>query len=178
MTENLQSNEIQLVLEKYHMYPAASVTGQRKKPGMITYISGLNNISHHGTEDATIFKNCLADLEWALKWHNTYFSSEEGVDGGFILAFGRFAADAREAGFVITTALEDDLARHIKHWYMSPAGFHRDCRERLKKFQKSNGLKDSWSDSCLTPTLVLDYLNRGGAESVPQVHDMVTYAGI
>ena len=178
MVENIQSNEIQLVMEKYNMYPSASVQGQKKKPGMVTYISGLNNIAHHGTQDKKIFKNGLADLEWALKWHDTYFPATEGVDGGFILAFGRFAAEAREAKFKITPALEADLARHIKHWYVTPAGFHADCKTRLKKFQKLNNLKDSWSDGCLTPTLVLDYLNRGGTEAMPQVTGMVTYAGI
>ena len=178
MPENVQSNEIQLVLEKYNMYPAPSVQGQKKKPGMVTYISGLNNIAHHGAEDPKIFKKGLADLEWALKWHDTYFPAADGVDGGFILAFGRFAAECRDAKFKITPALEADLARHVKHNYVTPAGFHADCKQRLKKWQKSNNLKDSWSDSCLTPTLVLDYLNRGGTEPVPQVSGMVTYAGI
>lgn len=178
MTENVQSNKIQLVLEKYNMYPSASVQGQKKKPGMVTYISGLNNIAHHGTDNPKIFKNGLENLAWALKWHDKYFPTAEGVDGGFILAFGRFAAEARDAKFRISTGLEEDLARHVKHWYVTPAGFHADCKQRLKKWQKTNSLKDSWSDSCLTPTLVLDYLNRGGTEPVPQVTGMVTYAGI
>ena len=176
--EDVQSNEIQKVLEKHNMYPAASVQGQKKKPGMITYISGLNNIAHHGTQDPTIFKNGLADLEWALKWHDTYFPFEEGVDGGHILAFGRFSSEARSAGFVINANLEQDLYNHYQKWYSSPAGFHRDCKERLKKFQKKNKLKDSWSDSCLTPILVMDYINRGGVQNIPQVAGMVIYAGI
>ena len=176
--EDVQSNEIQKVLEKHNMYPAASVQGQKKKPGMITYISGLNNIAHHGTQDPTIFKNGLADLEWALKWHDTYFPFEEGVDGGHILAFGRFSSEARSAGFVINANLEQDLYNHYQKWYSSPAGFHRDCKERLKKFQKKNKLKDSWSDSCLTPILVMDYINRGGVQNIPQVAGMVIYHGI
>jgi len=176
--EDIQSNEIQKVLEKNNMYPSASVQGQKKKPGMITYISGLNNIAHHGTQDPVIFKNGLADLDWALKWHDTYFPFEDGVDGGHILAFGRFSAEARSAGFAITTELEEELFVHYQKWYSSPAGFHRDCKERLKKFQKKNKLKDSWSDSWLTPILVLDYLNKGGACNVPQVAGMVIYNGI
>jgi hypothetical protein len=160
------------------MYPAASVQGQKKKPGMITYISGLNNIAHHGTQDPTIFNNGLADLDWALKWHDTYFPFEEGVDGGHILAFGRFSSEARSAGFVINANLEQDLYNHYQKWYSSPAGFHRDCKERLKKFQKKNKLKDSWSDSCLSPILVMDYINRGGVQNIPQVAGMVIYAGI
>jgi hypothetical protein len=176
--EDVQSEAIQKVMEKYNMYPAASVQGQKKKPGMITYISGLNNIAHHGTQDPAIFKDGLADLEWALKWHDTYFPYEDGVDGGHILTFGRFSTEARGAGFAITPALEQDLFDHFQKWYSSPAGFHRDCKERLKKFQKKHNLKDSWSDSCLTPIMVLDYQNRGGTQNVPQVTGMVTYAGI
>jgi hypothetical protein len=177
-TEDVQSEAIQQVLEKYNMYPSASVQGQKKKPGMITYISGLNNIAHHGTQDPKAFKNGLADLKWALKWHDTYFASEEGVDGGHILAFGRLSAEARTNGVDLTPELEQDLYDHYQKWYSSPAGFHRDCKERLKKFQKKNKLKDSWSDSCLTPILVMDYINRGGSYNVPQVAGMVIYAGI
>lgn len=176
--EDVQSEQIQQVLERNNMYPSASVQGQKKKPGMITYISGLNNIAHHGTQDAKVFKKGLADLEWALKWHDTYFPYEEGVDGGHILTFGRLSAEARSNGFNLTPALEQDLYEHYIKWYSSPAGFHRDCKERLKKFQKKNKLKDSWSDSCLTPILVMDYINRGGTQNVPQVSGMVIYAGI
>jgi hypothetical protein len=167
--EDIQSDRIQTVLEKCNMYPAGSVQGQKKKPGMITYISGLNNIAHHGTQDPNIFNNGLADLEWALKWHDTYFPYEEGVDGGHILAFGRLSAEARTNGIKLTPELEQDLYNHYLKWYSSPAGFHRDCKERLKSFQKKNKLKDSWSDSCLTPILVMDYINRGGSHNVPQV---------
>jgi hypothetical protein len=176
--EDVQSEAIQKVLESHNMYPSASVQGQKKKPGMITYISGLNNIAHHGTQDPKTFKKGLADLEWALKWHDTYFPYEDGVDGGHILAFGRLSAEARANGVDLTPALEQDLYEHYQKWYSSPAGFHRDCKERLKKFQKKNKLKDSWSDSCLTPILVMDYINRGGAQNVPQVAGMVIYAGI
>jgi hypothetical protein len=178
MQENLQSDAIQKVLEKYNMYPSASVQGQKKKPGMVTYISGLNNIAHHGTTDPKIFNKGLADLEWAMKWHDTYFPDAEGVDGGFILAFGRFAAEARNDKFKITPALEADLFRHIQHHYGTPKAFHEDCKTRLKKFNKKHNLKDTWSDSCLTPILVLDYTNRGGTEQVPAVSNTATYYGI
>ena len=176
--EDLQSEEIQKVLEKNNMYPAGSVQGQKKKPGMITYISGLNNIAHHGTQDSKVFKKGLADLNWALKWHDTYFPYEDGVDGGHILAFGRLSAEARDNGVVLTPKFEQDLYNHYIKWYSSPAGFHRDCKERLNKFNKKNHLKDSWSDSCLTPILVMDYINCGGTHSVPQVAGMVIYASI
>jgi hypothetical protein len=176
--EDVQSDDIQKVLETNDCYPAASIQGQKKKPGMITYISGVNNIAHHGSEDANIFALGLKDLDWALRWHNTYFPAEDGVDGGFILAFGRFAAEATAAKFKITAKLEADLYRHVITNYGSPAGFHRACKERLTAWQKANKLKTSWSDSCLTPILILDYVACGGKEPVPAVNGMQIYAGI
>jgi hypothetical protein len=178
LREDVQSELIQKVLEKNNMYPAASVQGQKKKPGMITYIAGINNIANHGNQNNQLFNNGLADLDWALQWHNTYFPGEDGVDGGFILAFGRLVAEAREARFAFTPDLEADLYRHVQHWYGNPKAFHEDCKSRLKKFQKKQQLKESWSDSCLTPILILDYKNRGGTLAVPVVNGMVTYAGI
>lgn len=178
LREDVQSELIQKVLEKNNMYPAPSVQGQKKKPGMITYIAGINNIAGHGAQSNQTFKEGLADLDWALKWHDTYFAGEDGVDGGFILSFGRLAAEAREAGFTFTLELEADLYRHVQHWYGNPKAFHEDCKSRLKKFQKKQKLKESWSDSCLTPILILDYKNRGGTFAVPVVNGMVTYAGI
>lgn len=178
LREDVQSEMIQKVLEKNNMYPAPSVQGQKKKPGMITYIAGINNIASHGTQNNQQFNDGLADLDWALQWHDTYFPGEDGVDGGFILTFGRLAAEAREAGFVFTPDLETDLHRHVQHWYGNPKAFHEDCKSRLKQFQKKQKLKESWSDSCLTPILILDYKNRGGTLAVPVVNGMVTYAGI
>ena len=178
LQEDVQSEQIQTTLEQNNCYPAASVSGQKKKPGMITYISGINNIAHHGTEDNNIFQLGIKDLDWALRWHDTYFPYEDGVDGGFILAFGRFSAEAVAAGFKITPKLEADLHRHMVTNYDNPAGFHRACKERLKSWQKKNNIKDSWSDSCLTPILVLDYVACGGKEPVPSVSGMQIYAGI
>ena len=177
MQEDIQSDEIQKALEANNCYPAASIQGQKKKPGMITYISGINNIAHHGA-DPVIFQAGLNNLDWALRWHDTYFSGEEGVDGGFILAFGRFAAEADAVKFKITPKLEADLYRHVITNYGTPAGFHRACKERLSAWQKKNNLKVSWSDSCLTPILVLDYVSCGGKEPVPSVTGVQIYAGI
>lgn len=178
LREDVQSEMIQTVLAKNNMYPAPSVQGQRKQPGMITYIAGINNIAGHGTHNNQLFKDGLANLDWALKWHDTYFPTEPGVDGGFILAFGRLAAEARDTGFTITPVLEAELFRHIQHNYGTPKAFHDDCKTRLKKWQKSQQLKESWSDSCLTPILLLDYKARGGKSAVPKVNGMVTYVGI
>lgn len=81
-------------------------------------------------------------------------------------------------GFVITNELEEEFNRHMKARYGSPSGFHADCKARLKTWQIANHLKTSWSDSCLLPVFIADYINNGGQYPVPQVHGMVTYAGI
>ena len=180
LNEDIQSHEIQTVLENNHMYPAPATEaqGQKAQPGMVTYISGINNIAGHGVEDEDKFELGKEDLNWALRWHDTYFSNEKGVDGGFILAFGRFAAEAREQGIALTAELEADFNRHIVATYGSPKSFHADCKTRLKAFQEENNLKASWSDSCLTPILVIDYINGGGKCEVPEVKGMKTYGGI
>ena len=181
LSEDLQAYEIQKIFESNHMFPAkaADAQGQRAKPGMVTYISGCNNIAGHGTSKE-LFDTTKEDLNRALHWHDTYFANEKGVDGGFILAFGRLYAEAREQGIEITQETEDDLYRLFQCKYGTPAGFHRDCKARLKSFQEQNKLKASWSDSCLTPILVLDYLNWKDSEnhSLPEVNHMTTYAGI
>lgn len=180
LEEDIQSHSIQEVLEKNHMYPAPAneAKGQQAQPGMVTYISGVNNIAGHGVEKEEIFELGLEDLNWALRWHDTYFANEKGVDGGFILAFGRFAAEARDQEIELTYELEEDLNRHIVATYGSPKSFHNDCKSRLKLFQEENNLKTSWSDSCLTPILVIDYINGGGKCQVPAVKGMKTYGGI
>jgi len=180
LTEDVQSHELQEILEKNNMFPAPAVEakGQQAQPGMVTYITGVNNIGHHGAETEEIFEMGKEDLQWALNWHNTYFANEKGVDGGFILAFGRLSAEARDENVELTPELELDLYNHIRASYGSPKGFHADCKTRLKKFQIANNLKDSWSDSCLTPILIIDYLNAGGQCTVPQVKGMTTYGGI
>jgi len=181
LPEDLQAHEIQKIFEANHMFPAkaADAQGQKAKPGMVTYISGCNNIAGHGTSDE-LFETTKEDLSRALHWHDTYFASEKGVNGGIILAFGRLYAEAREQGVEITEAAEDDLYRLFQCKYGTPAGFHRDCKDRLESFQVKNKLKKSWSDSCLTPILVMDYLRWSDSEnhSLPEVNHMTTYAGI
>lgn len=179
LREDKQAEEIQQILERNNMFPAPSIDarGQQATPGMVTYISGIMNIAGHDTEDAN-FDLTKTDLDWALKWHDTYFNSEKGVEGGCILAFGRLHAEAREAEIVFDKATEDDFARHMKAHYGSPKGFHNECKNRLAAFHDRTGQKKSWSDSCLTPLFVTDYINAGGTCNVPQVKGMVTYAGI
>jgi len=179
LREDEQAEKIQQILEHNNMFPAPGVDarGQQATPGMVTYISGIMSIAGHDTEDAN-FDVLKTDLDWALKWHDTYFNAEKGVDGGYILAFGRLHAEARAVGIVFDKATEDDFARHMKAHYGSPKGFHQECKNRLGAFQDRTQQKRSWSDSCLTPLFVTDYINTGGACNVPQVKGMVTYAGI
>lgn len=179
--EDTQSEEIQCILEDNNMFPAKTSAAARNQatPGMVTYIHGLNLIANHDT-DAKVFDVCKKDLEWALKWHDKYYASEKGVDGGFILAFGRLAAAARASkpAIKLDATTDADLYNLFRAKYGSPKGFHKDCKDRLKKFQMANNLAESWSDSCLTPILVMDYINWGGKCALPQVHGMTTYAGI
>ena len=179
LREDQQAAEIQNTLERNHMFPAPKFEAQGRKatPGMVTYLSGVLGIAGHDTAQEN-FEVTVKDLDWALRWHDTYFPHEKGVDGGFILAFGRLAAEAREAGIVFDKETEDDLARHVRTRYGTPAGLDDSCKERLKKWQVANNLKDSWSDSCLTPILVADYINYGGQCNLPMVKGMVTYAGV
>jgi hypothetical protein len=177
--EDLQSVKIQNVLQKNNMFPAKTADAAHNKatPGMVTYIHGLNNVAGHDKEDK-VFDAGIKDLEWALKWHNTYYPNEKGVDGGFILAFGRLAAQARIKKIKLDANTEKDLYNLFRAKYGSPKGFHKDCKDRLKAFQKANNLAESWSDNCLTPILVMDYINWGGKCALPQVTGMTTYAGI
>jgi hypothetical protein len=181
LREDKQAEQIQQIFERNHMFPAkpSDAQGQRAKPGMITYISGCNSIAGHGTEDDK-FEITAKDLDRALAWHNRYYASEKGVDGGFILAFGRLYADARDQNIDITQQTEDDLYALFKSKYATPAGFHKDCKQRLSEFQEKNKLKKSWSDSCLTPILVMDYLSWKKSKNfaLPEVNHMTTYAGI
>jgi len=181
--EDVQSEAIQCVLEKNNMFPAkaSDARGQLATPGMVTYIHGLNTIAGHGT-DMKLFKKSLQDLEWALAWHNKYYASEKGVDGGFILAFGRLHHAARTAKVPVKldAAVEADLYKLFQTNYGSPKSFHKDCKSRLEAFQDDNDLVRSWSDSCLTPILVMDYYNPAkfaGKLNLPQVPDLTKYAG-
>ena len=181
LMEDKQANEVQKIFEANHMFPAkaSDAQGQKAKPGMVTHISGCNNIAGHGTSDE-LFDLTKRDLDCALRWHDNYYANEKGVNGGIILAFGRLYAEAREQGVEITEAAEDDLYRLFQSKYGTPAGFHRDCKDRLEAFQIKNKLKKSWSDSCLTPILVMDYLRWDDSENhpLPEVNHMTTYAGI
>ena len=177
--EDVQSEEIQQIVESHNMFPAKTSAAARNQatPGMITYIHGLNVIAGHDT-DVKLFNVTKSDLDWALKWHATYYPNEKGVDGGFILAFGRLHAQARANKIKLDLATEQDLYKLFRAKYGSPKGFHKDCKDRLAKFQQANNLAASWSDNCLTPILVMDYINWGGKLALPQVHGMTTYAGI
>lgn len=180
--EDKQSEQIQQVLEQNNMFPAKTSDAARNQatPGMVTYIHGLNLIAGHDKEDK-VFDVGIQDLEWALKWHDKYYSAEKGVDGGFILAFGRLATAARQSKpkIVFDADTDQDLYNLFRAKYGSPKGFHKDCKDRLEKFQLANNLAKSWSDNCLTPILVMDYINWGGGKSaLPQVSGMTTYAGI
>lgn len=181
LIEDLQAEEIQKIFEQNHMFPAKSsdAQGQRAKPGMVTYIAGCNNIAGHGTKEE-LFAVTKNDLDRALRFHDNYFANEKGVDGGFILAFGRLYAEARDQKIEITKDTEDDLYALFRAKYATPDGFHKDCKQRLGDFQIKNKLKKSWSDSCLTPILVMDYLKWKKSKNypMPEVNHMTTYAGI
>lgn len=181
--EDLQSDEIQQILERHHMFPAKAVDarGQQATPGMVTYIHGINSIAGHGSDMKT-FNLQKEDLEWAMRWHDRYYANEKGVDGGFILAFGRLHYHARtgKKKVILDEATEQDLYEMFKTLYGSPKGFHRDCKQRLDAFQEAHDLPKSWSDSCLAPILVMDYYDPnkfGGRLALPQVPDMKKYAG-
>jgi hypothetical protein len=181
--EDTQAEEIQVIMEQNNMFPAKTSAAARNQatPGMVTYIPGLNLIAGHDT-DQKLFDITKKDLEWALKWHDKYYSNEKGVDGGFILAFGRLSSQARDSkpAIKLDANTEADLYKLFRAKYGSPKGFHKECKDRLKQFQISNNLAESWSDNCLTPILVMDYINWSGNAgcSLPQVHGMTTYAGI
>lgn len=181
--EDVQSEAIQCILEKNNMFPAKSsdARGQLATPGMVTYIHGLNTIAGHGTE-MKLFNLSKQDLDWALSWHNRYYPAEKGVDGGFILAFGRLhhAARTSKTPVKLDSAIEADLYQLFQTNYGSPKSFHKDCKQRLQDFQDDNDLVRSWSDSCLTPILVMDYYNPAkfaGKLNLPQVPDAKKYAG-
>jgi hypothetical protein len=190
LEEDKQSDEIQQILEKNNMFPApqSDARNGRALPGMVTYISGINKIAGHGTS-RDLFDITKQDLDWALHWHNRYFPNEKGIDGGFILAFGRLHAESRGAPATkdepaipkvqITRELEDGLALMIKEKYLTPGGFHENCKKRLKDWHIENGMRSSWSDRCLTPFLVLDYLEWGKCQAaIPQVSGLGIYSGV
>ena len=184
--EDVQSEAIQCILEDNQMFPAkaSDARGQLASPGMVTYIHGLNQIAGHGT-DMKLFNVTKDDLAWALAWHDEYYPNEKGVDGGFILAFGRLAHAARTAKNPVSlgnakSAISKDLYKQFQSLYGSPKAFHKDCKQRLEAWQDANDAPGGWTDNCLTPMLVMDYYNPnkfGGKLTLPQVPYMKKYAG-
>jgi hypothetical protein len=156
LLEDMHAERIQTIVETNNMYtrPALEARGMGAKPGMVTYITGLNAISEHETEN---FDIAINDLEFALSLHDRYFSNEKGVDGGFILALGRYAKLARKNKITITREWQDTLMKFFKDTYASPAKFHKTCKNRLERFNKTNDLPGGWSDNCLLSILILDF---------------------
>lgn len=189
LAEDIQSHRIQERLEAANMFPAPAhqAAGRQAQPGMVTHISALNQIANFGSDQNT-FDLGLEDLAWALQWHDRFYAHEKGVDGGFILAFGRLHAASRgDAGTAnqlkidsvpITPELELELANMIREKFLTPHGWHEHCKERLRKWQTKENLRVSWSDSCLTPFLVLDYLDWGGTQAIPLPRGLKMYEGI
>lgn len=156
LTEDLHAERIQSVVEQSNMYtrPAVEARGQGAKPGMVTYISGLNKIAEMESDN---FDVAINDLEFALSLHNQYFANEKGVDGGFILALGRYAKLARKNKTTITREWQDALMQFFKTTYASPSKFHKQAKNRLEKFNRSHDLPGGWSDNCLLSILILDF---------------------
>ena len=156
LTEDLHAERIQSVVEQSNMYtrPAVEARGQGAKPGMVTYISGLNKIAEMESDN---FDVAINDLEFALSLHNQYFANEKGVDGGFILALGRYAKLARKNKTTITREWQDALMQFFKTTYASPSKFHKQAKTRLEKFNRSHDLPGGWSDNCLLSILILDF---------------------
>ena len=170
LTEDLQANEIQNILQTHNMFaaPGLDARGQKAKPGMVTHISGMLKLAGHGTDNFDVSK---ADLDWVLAWHNRYYASEKGVDGGYLITFGRFAALCREQEIKITKEHELEFYQHMKR-YGSPKAFHTDCKTRYKRV---NG---GWSDACLLPIWHKDYMKRGGTLPLPTIKNYNEYKSL
>jgi len=190
MTEDKQAEEIQQVLERHEMFPAPSKDAQARRalPGMVTHISGVYQIAGLG---APGFEESIKDLDWALGWHQKYFPSVKGVDGGFILAFGRLHSYFRRSAnsknksgkqvrqsVSITPQLEQELYLMIKNRHLTPKGFHENCQARLKKWHKDNNVAYSWRNACLTPFLVMDWMDSGGTAPMVEVPLLKEFAGM
>ena len=121
---------------------------------MVTYISGVNKVGGWECDD---FDEKVEDFDFACKLHDRYFANEKGVDGGFILALGRYAELARKEKMKITAEWESALMEFFKQKYASPNKFHKSCKARLDKFNKVNDLPTGWSDNCLLSVLILDF---------------------
>lgn len=189
LLEDKQAEAIQQVLERHNMFPAPAVAarGRSAQPGMVTYLSGVYQIAGHGSS-SEVFEESIQDLDWALGWHDRYFPAEKPVDGGFILAFGRLheqfrasaAAQGRRArsAVPVTPELEQELCQMIKDRHLTPHGFHENCQLRLRKWQEANNMPGSWSNACLTPFLVMDWLDWGGKAPMAEVPLLKEYAGM
>lgn len=166
LAEDLHAEKIESVVENNGMYtaPAIEARGRGAKEGMVTYINGLNKIAGLETDS---FDDSIMDLDFALSLHNEYFSAEKGVDGGFILALGRYAALARKEKVIITRDWREDLMSFFKETYASPSKFHSTCKSRLKNFNREYNLPDSWSDNCLLSILIIDFKTWCDANSKP-----------
>jgi len=156
LLEDVHAERIQTVVEENNMFtrPAVEARGMGAKPGMVTYITGLNKIAEHQTEN---FDTAINDLEFALSLHDRYFANEKGVDGGFVLALGRYAKLARKNKLTLTREWQDELMKFFKATYAGPNKFHKTCKARLEKFNKVNDLPGGWSDNCLLSILILDF---------------------
>jgi hypothetical protein len=156
LVEDIHAEHIQTIVENNNMYtrPAIDAKGQGAMPGMVTYITGLNKIAGMETEE---FDDGVKDLDFALSLHDRHFANEKGVDGGFILAFGRYAKLARKHKLTITREWQDALMKFFKETYASPGKFHKQAKTRLEKFNNKNDLPGGWSDNCLMSILILDF---------------------
>jgi len=173
LQEDVHAERIMTVVENNNMYcrPAVDGRGQGAQPGMITYIAGLLSISEF---DSETFDSGIEDLNWALGCHDEKFSRQKGVDGGFILGFGRYAKLARKTKVNISATHRAALLDFIQETYGSPAKFHKECKKRLKNFQREYQLKEAWSDSCVLSVLIIDfdaYCTQKG-ESYPVLNDL------
>ena len=171
LTEDLQANEIQNILQTHNMFaaPGLEARGQKAKPGMVTHISSMLKLAGHGTDKFDVTK---ADLDWVLGWHNKYYASEKGVDGGYIITFGRFATLCRAQGIEITKDYDLEFFQHMKR-YGSPRAFHQDCQTRYKRWAGSG-----WRDACLLPVWIKDYMRRGGTLALPVVPNYHDYKAV
>jgi hypothetical protein len=173
LTEDLQANDIQNMLQEHHMFaaPGVEAQGTRGKPGMVTHISSVLKIAGHGTEQEH-FDVTKTDLDWVLKWHDQFYASEKGVDGGYLIAFGRFAVLCRNQGIEITREHELEFYQHMKR-YGSPRAFHQDCQQRYKKWAGAG-----WKDACLLPIWIKDYMKKGGTLPLPTVPNYDEYKSL
>lgn len=150
--------------------PAVEARGQGATPGMVTYLAGLYGIAEHDSEE---FDEAINDLDWALGCHDEMFDREKGVDGGFILALGRYAKLARKTDVNISQSHRKDLLNFFVEKYRSPKAYHKECKKRLKDFQRRNILNEQWSDKCLLSILIMDFdkwCNKHGL-SYPMLND-------